>query len=295
MKVKRSILMIRKTNTYFLLPAIIFVGLFYIVPNLYNFIYAFTDWSTFKSEINFVGLKNFIILTEENYVWEDLYTTIKFAGLTLVAENLVAFILALALEKRRLINSFFRSVFFIPVLISPLATGYMFKGIFNPEGPVNGLISFVTNTDFSFAWFGSLQASLVLVALVHGWKWFGLTLLIYVAGLNSVPDELIESSRIEGASYMQIVKNIKIPLMGPAFTFNITTGFIGALAAFDISLTMTRGGPARATELMNLLIWMKFGAGRFGIATAISLILFLIIMTAAIILVVFFRRVEVEL
>ena len=271
-----------------------FIILFYIVPNIYSFIFSFTDWNTFKTEINFIGLKNFRHLIKEGVIWEDLFTTFKFAGMALIAEIGVAFILALALEKKKFINSFFRSVFFIPVLISSLATGYIFKGLFDGNGSVNTLISFITNTDFNFEWFGSLTASLVIVSIGHAWKWFGVSMTVFIAGLNSVTNELIEAAKIEGASYLQIVKNIKIPLIIPAFTFSVTTVFIGAFSAFDIALAMTKGGPARATELLNLFIWIKYGTGRFGYATAISLILFLIIIVLAIIIVTYFRRKEIE-
>jgi raffinose/stachyose/melibiose transport system permease protein len=280
---------------YFVLPAFIFIFLFIVLSNGLNFVYSFTDWNAFKTEINFVGLSNFSEMAGEGILLRDILTTVKYAISLCIISNLAGLALALALEKTTRVNGIFRTIFFIPVLISSLATGFMFKGILGMKGLINQLFSFIGLTEFSINPLGNINFVIFVIALVHTWKWLGLTILIYVAGLNTIPKELIEAAEIEGASLFQIIKNIKIPLLGPAFTFNIATSLIGALSVFDLVLALTRGGPARASEVINIFIFKQFFSGRFGYATSMSLVLFILIIIVAVPLIIYLRKREVEL
>jgi raffinose/stachyose/melibiose transport system permease protein len=291
-------LKITKDRTYlvlFILPAILLVSIFFIIPNILNFYYSFTDWSSYKSTINFVGLYNFKELFGEGDIIKDLWTTIKYSVMVGVITNVVALILALALEKTTRLNTFFRTIIFIPVLLSTLAAGYIFKGILSPDGPLNVFLSFLTGREVDFAYLGSLKYSLFILAVIHSWKYLGIALLVYIAGLNVIPEELIEAARVEGASYIRVVKDVKLPLLGPAFTFNIVTSLIGALTTLEIVLAVTRGGPARVTEVLNMFILREFGTGKYGYTVAISLVLFIIICLFAFPMVLYLKKREIEL
>jgi raffinose/stachyose/melibiose transport system permease protein len=132
--------------------------------------------------------------------------------------------------------------------------------------------------------------------MVHAWKWGGIHMMVYIAGLKAIPNELIEAARVEGASNLQIFRAVKLPLLAPAITFNVTLTFVGALASFEMILAMTNGGPAQSTEVLLFEVWRQFGQnGDFGLATAISLIAFVIIIVSAVPLIVTLRRREVRL
>jgi len=292
-KFKRS--KINYINYNFLIPALILIFVFFLVPNILNFIYSFTDWNTFKTELNFVGLRNFIELTIEKTLWRDLLTTFKYAIFVTIVSNILGLAIALALEKTSKINGIYRTLFFIPLTIAPLAAGYLFKGIFDTDGTLNYILSIITNRDINFQWLGKINIVIFMVGLVQVWKWLGLRMIIYIAGLNAIPKELIEAAKVEGSNFWQILKNIQIPLIGPSLTFNITMSFVTSLFVFDTVVSMTRGGPARASEVANLFILYKFGEGRFSYATTMSLILFLIICVVSIPLITFFRKRELEL
>ena len=283
-----------KNNYYLIIPAFIFTLTIFIIPNILNFYYAFTNWSAYHSQVNFVGLRNFIELTKEGYLWRGLFTTIKYAVFITIVENSMALVLALVLEKTSRINGFLRSVFFLPVLISPLAAGYLFRGILDPKGSLNHLLSNIFFTKINFPWLGTLSLTIFVAGLVHAWKWGGIHMLIYIAALNTIPPELIESARIDGSNYWQIFKNIKLPLIGPALTFNISLIFVGALSVFDLIFSLTSGGPGTATQVLNFFIYKQFSTGRFSYATSISVVLFLVILITGISLVVFLRKREVE-
>jgi len=277
----------RDYKGFLIIPALLFVFTFYLLPNILNFIYAFTDWSVFKTEINFVGIQNFIELSQRGEIWKDLLITLRYGLLVMILINLTNLVLALALERTCLFSRIMRTVFFIPVLIAPIAAGYIFKGFFGSSGIVADI--------FNINLLGSMRYALYATIIVHIWKFMGVGLLVYIAGLNSVPEELIEYARIEGANEFQIIKNIKIPLIGPSLTFNIALSMIGGLKVFATVLAMTQGGPARSTEVLNIFILQNFATGRLGYTTAISLVLFLVIFIIAIPLIIFLRKREVEL
>jgi raffinose/stachyose/melibiose transport system permease protein len=277
----------RDYKGFLMIPALLFVFTFYLLPNILNFIYAFTNWSVFKTEINFVGIQNFIELSQRGEIWKDLLITLEYGLLVMILINLTNLVLALALERTCLFSRIMRTVFFIPVLIAPIAAGYIFKGFFGSSGIVADI--------FNINLLGSMRYALFATIIVHIWKFMGVGLLVYIAGLNSVPEELIEYARIEGANEFQIIKNIKIPLIGPSLTFNIALSMIGGLKVFATVLAMTQGGPARSTEVLNIFILQNFATGRLGYTTAISLILFLVIFIIAIPVIIFLRKREVEL
>jgi raffinose/stachyose/melibiose transport system permease protein len=283
----------------FALPAFILVGCFYILPNALNFVLAATDWSATRPSPSIVGWRNVEDLAGDTIVWNALWTTIRFALIVMVAANVVALALAVALEGSGRFNLVLRTVFFLPVLVSPLAAGYVFLGILGTDGALNQLIDplavAVGLPAPSVQWLGDMGTTLTIVALVHAWKYGGIHMLVYLAGLKAIPEEVVQAARIDGASRWDLIRRVKLPLLGPAFTFNITLSLIGALAAFDIILAMTKGGPARATEVLNLVVFREFGTGRFAFATTIGLLLFVVILAVAIPLIAYLRRREVTL
>ncbi len=283
----------------FLLPALVLILAFYVLPNLINLYLSLTDWSTYKSAINFVGLRNFADLAKTGELTGSLFVTLRYAVVVMVVENIAALALALGLEESTPMNIFLRSVFFIPVLISTLAAGYVFQSYFAPTGTFNSILNTVV-VPLGFApvkigWFGDLNWALYVVAFIHAWKFGGVHMFVYLAGLKAIPHELVESARVEGANSIQIFRYIRVPLLAPAFTFNITLTLIGALSIFDLVLATTRGGPGRATEVMNMTVWREFGTGAFSYSSAIGAMLFVVVLIVAIPLIVFLRRREVTL
>lgn len=287
-----------KNNQYkifFLLPAIIVLLIFFITPNILNFFYAFTDWNSYKSEINFVGFENFKYLIQEGALWKDLIITLQYAFLVAIFQNIIALTFALLLEKTKFINKVYRIFFVIPVLISSLATGYLFKALLDPKGAVNSFLSLISGKDIHIAFLGSLDFTIFILVFVHCWKYFGLSMLVYIAGLSYIPIDLIEAARIEGAGPFRIIKNIKLPLLGAAFTFSLTTTLVGTMGSFELPIALTGGGPARTTEVLNIFIFNLYGFGRLSYATCINLVFFIIICAIAIPMINYLRRREIEL
>ncbi len=286
----------KNIQVFFIVPALLFILVFFILPNIYNFYYSFTNWGPSTTDIKFIGFSNFLSISKNNRIFKDIWITLKYSFFVMFFMNTAGLGLALALEKNTRINQLFRILFFTPMLFSTLAAGYIFKAIYLPEGPINYFLNLIPGVNIHFAYLGSMEYTLIFVAAIQAWRWTGLNMLVYIAGLNTIPSALIEASKIEGASFWQTFKNVKFPLLGPAITFCIATSFIGSISAFDVIMAVTQGGPGGSTEVLNYFVFREFGASsNWGSAVAISLVLFFIICILGIPLISFLRKREIEL
>lgn len=262
---------------WFLVPALVILVVFFFVPTIFNFVYAFTDWSSFKSAIGFVGLDNFTSLLANGNLLADLRITLVYAILVAFFQNLFGLVLALVLERDTRINRFARVAFFVPVVMSALAVGYIFQALLKPTGGLNQILGLVTGQDIHIAWLGSTTWTILVVSLVHAWKWMGLSMLIYLAGLKTINEDVIEAARIDGSNWWTTFRSVRFPLLAPAVTFNVATALLGSMNGFDIVQATTGGGPGGTTELLNIFIFRTFGQGLFAQATTMSLALFLMV------------------
>lgn len=277
---------------WFALPAIAVFAVFFLLPNLLNFVYPFTDWSAFKSGVGFAGLSNFETIWQDGSLMRAIRVTVFYAVGVAIFQNAFGLGLALLLERDTRFNRFFRALFFLPVLISALAVGYLFQALLSQDGAVNRILSDLTGSHVDVPWLGSPTWTLLVVTLVHSWKWMGLAMLVYLAGLKSVPGEMLEAAKVDGASRWRTFWSIRFPMLAPAVTFNVTTALIGSMNTFDIVQATTKGGPAAQTEVFNIYMFRVFGQGLYAQASAMSLVLFGIVVLLAIPVVIGLRRRE---
>ncbi|GAA4631562.1 sugar ABC transporter permease [Actinoallomurus vinaceus] len=277
---------------WFLAPAFLILLVFFFVPTLFNFIYAFTDWSSFKSAIRPVGLANFQDLISDGTLLRALRITVVYAVLVAIFQNVFGFVLAVLLERDTLVNRVARVFFLIPVLMSALAVGYIFQALLKPDGSMNRLLGLVLAHHVDYPWLGDTTWTIVTVSVIHAWKWMGLSMLIYLAGLKTIPAEITEAARIDGASRWRMFWSVRFPFLAPAVTFNVSTALLGSMNGFDIVQATTGGGPARTTEILNIFIFRTFGQGLFAQATTMSLVLFLVVALMAFPVIAILRKRE---
>lgn len=266
---------------WFIVPALAVLVVFFFVPTVFNFVYAFTNWSSFSSQISFVGVDNFTSLFANGALVSGLRVTLVYAVLVAVFQNVFGLILALVLEADTRVNRFARVAFFVPVVMSALAVGYIFQALLKPDGALNAALGAITGTEVTTAWLGDTSWTIVVVALIHAWKWMGLSMLIYLAGLKTIDQDVLEASRLDGASWWQTFRTIRFPLLAPAVTFNVATSLLGSMNGFDVVQATTEGGPGGTTELLNIFIFRTFGQGLFAQATTMSLMLFVMVAVLA--------------
>ncbi|MEU0528906.1 carbohydrate ABC transporter permease [Amycolatopsis tolypomycina] len=277
----------------FALPAFVLVAGFFVVPFVLNIRFAFTDWSGYSDAITANGLDNFRTLADQDLLWNAIRATLIYAVIAMLVQNVFSLSAALLLQRRTRVNGFFRSLFFIPVLIAPVAAGYIWSAILAPSGPLNKAIGIV-KPGFEYAWLGHSGSALASVAFIDAWKWSGLITLVYIAGLNAIPASLIEAATLDGANGWKRFWKIRFPLLAPAFTFTVVVTLLGALNAFDIAMATTHGGPGTATTVLNVAMFNQYASGFFGTSSALSLIVTILVLVIGVPLIFFLRRREIE-
>jgi len=268
---------------YFALPAVLLYGTFFIVPSLSGIVYAFTDWSSFSDEVNFVGLRNFAkIFSPGEYYLAYFSNTFVFTGATIVLKTAVGLGLALLLNEgvKRFVN-LYRVLIYLPVVLPFIVVGLIFRSILNPAtGLLNAFLRSVGLDALAMQWLVDPHLAIYSVVVVDSWKGIGYIMVILLAGLQTIPKDFYEAAEVDGANAWQRFRYLTIPLLMPAIAIVTVLNVLYGLRVFDIVYAMTNGGPGYATEVLSTGIFKAFSQGQYGLGTAISTILFLILIAA---------------
>lgn len=277
----------------FVLPALIMFIFAVVIPLIQGFYYSFTNWDGVSRTYNYIGMRNFINLIHDKNFYITLINTLKFAILATILENILGLLLALVLDTSIKGKHFFRTLFFLPTVITPILAGFIWSRIYDSAIPK--LFSIFGINDI-LSPLGNAKLALYGVVLIQIWLGAGFAMIIYIAGLQGIPGELLESSRVDGANTLQQIWSIKLPLLAPAITINFVSIAIQCLKIFDIVFVATSGGPGYSTETIAMLIYQRaFGDNIAGYSTAIGVVFFFIILFVSLIQIVVLRKREVEL
>lgn len=260
------------------LPALILFSVFFVYPLLRGIGMSLTDWDGMGTA-KFVGLKNFLDFFSDQRAMQDIKTTLIFAVGSAVLLNLVGLGYALLMNSEFRGKSIARVIIYLPAIISPLIMGYIWYFLLQPgRGFLYHAFAQLGLPDLIGNWMGSYASSMAVLVLVNVWQFAGMTMIIYLAGLQAIPGELLEAATIDGASPWQRFSRVTIPLLMPAIRINVVTNIIGSLSVFDIIMSLTEGGPGYSTESLSIYIMRMCYGSRTGYSTAVALILFFIIL-----------------
>ncbi len=278
----------------FILPALIVYLVFRIIPTIGGIVYSFTSWDGLNAAVNFIGVKNYLdLLSDRDFIY-SFGITFKYVFFAIILHNFVALFLALLIENAGRTKGIFRTIFFYPNMFSLLVGGYMWTFVFSKAFVDVGRNTFLTFFDQS--WFGDPQLAFITIITVSTWIGMGYNMIIYIAALNGIPDELIECAHIDGAGPITTFFKIKLPLIMHALTICIFLTIRAAFKAFDVVVALTNGGPAGTTEVVALNVYIEaFIKSNYGYASAKAIILFLVIFVVAIIQLSVMKRLEVDL
>lgn len=294
MKLKKKFDM---TAFVFIAPAFLFFTLFIIVPTVASVYYSFTSWDGISPNVKFIGLANYKEIFTSARFGNALKNTVILTVFISIFENVIALALALIVDNVRWGKNFFRSAFYIPVLISGIVSGFIWKIMYNYNfGTFNAVLDNIGLEGWKQDWLGNSKLTLIMIGIVLIWKGAGYYMIIYLASLQSVSTELIEAAQIDGASPWQRFRSITVPLISGAFTINFTLSLINGLKVFDQINVMTDGGPGFTSEtLVYLLYKVGFNEGRQGFGTAVGIMLLFIIIVLNTIQQKFLRSREVQM
>lgn len=286
-----------KTTTAFIAPAFIFFTLFIIVPTVSSVYYSFTSWDGISPEVKFIGLANYKEIFTSARFGNALKNTVILTVFISILENVFALALALIVDNVRWGKNFFRSAFYIPVLISGIVSGFIWKIMYNYNfGTFNNILTNLGHPELKQDWLGNAAFTLLSIGVVLVWKGAGYYMIIYLASLQSVSVDLLEAAQIDGATAIQRFRYITVPMISGAFTINFTLSLINGLKVFDQINVMTDGGPGFTSEtLVYLLYKVGFNEGRQGFGTAVGIMLLFIIIVLNTIQQKFLRSREVQM
>lgn len=264
-----------------LLPGLLIFAIFFMLPSLMSFYFPFTDLNNAFKVTRFVGFDNFVSVfdSEDNVL--AFKNTFIFAIVTSVFKVVFGLLLAILANQKLKSVLFLRSILFLPVILSTVAVSLAFHAIFHPSrGLLNTFLHMLHLDALAMSWLTNPSIVIYSASFVEIWKWTGLTMILFLAALQSVPEEVIEAAKIDGATSWKLLRYVTLPLLGPVMNTTIILNVIGGLRVFDLIYSLTGGGPGNASSVINTMVFKAFAAGRNGEGAAANLVLFLVVLIA---------------
>lgn len=272
----------RHVPLWFIIPALALYAFVTLVPSARGTVYAFSDWNGISPDFDLIGFGNFVEVFSDPLALAALVNTLTFAAVTMILQNGIGLLLALALNTVVKTGGVLRTIFFAPVVLTPLVCGYIWSYLLAPTGGVNAVLGAVGLESLQQNWLGDPQFALGAVCLAYLWQFTGFSMVIYLAGLKALPSEVIEAAVIDGAGPVRRFFWVVLPLINGAVVINLLLTLINGLAQFDQVYAMTGGGPARATETISTVVYkVGFQGGDMPYATALATVMAIVVAVLA--------------
>ena len=268
----------RKWTLLFVVPALLIYTIFFIFPTLAGLALSLFNWDGISTNIDFVGVQNYSNLAKDPIFLSAITNNIKFTLTVLMITIVLSLFLAIHVVRKTRFNVIMRVIFFLPLVLSSIAIAFIWTFLYDPN---MGVVNAVLHTfwpQWTPAWLGDPSIAIFALAVVHIWTHTGQILIIFVAGLQTIPPDLYEAASIEGASPWQSFRHVTWPLLAPVTIIATVLTTIQSFKAFDLVFVMTDGGPFYSTEILATFIYHQaFGNYKFGYAAAASVVFMLLI------------------
>lgn len=265
---------LRAVPFYFVIPAAVLYAFVVLWPSIQGVGFAFTDWDGLSPHMDFVGFRQFAKVFQDQAALSALGHSLELAVGITVVQNLIGLLLALGVNSRIKSRNVLRVFLFAPAVITPVAAAFIWQYMFTPDGIINQLLKLVGLDAAQQNWIGDPNVALVSIAIIVIWEYAGYSMVIFLAGLQSVPEETIEASLVDGAGALRRFWYVVRPELAPAMTINLMLSVIASLKLFDQVQVTTGGGPGHATETLSTVIYKNvFQFGQFGYGIALAVIL----------------------
>jgi len=274
----------------FAVPAVLAILVLRYAPSLAGGAFAFTDWDGLSPQANFVGLDNFATVFANPITADAIWHTLVLGFAFVILVNVVGILLALALNQSLRTRNILRAIFFLPFALSQLATAFVWQFILAYDGPLNTLLRGIGLEDLQKSWLGDPTLAMPAVIVVMVWQYSGLAMIIYLAGLEGISEEIHDAAAVDGAGAFRKFWDVTLPLLAPAITISLTLTLIFGLGAFDQILGLTNGGPVNATQTIATQVWQQtFVYSNFAQGTTLAVIFTAIVTLLAVIQLVVLR------
>ncbi len=258
-----------RTGCLFLLPAVLFLVFTSLYPLTYALFLTFFRWDLkISPERSFIGLDNYVYAIGDSQFHSSLWVTLIFVGVTVTVEVVLGMVIALMVTRETSHGRVVRSLLLIPMVMTPVVVGILWRILFNPDfGLVNYILSLFGADPTKLLWLGDPDLALWAVMITDIWEWTPFVVLVFVAGLTSLPVDTFKAARVDGASSWQIFWKITLPLLKPVILVTVLLRFLDAFKVVDTVYVMTYGGPGDSTKLLSFFIY-ETGLKYFNIGYA---------------------------
>ena len=272
------------------LPLLVYIVIV-IIPLFSSFYFSLTDWNGFSKTYHWVGLDNFLRIGTDPLFSNAIKNTILWMIAAVIVPSGGGLFIALILNEGMKGSNFYKSLFYLPICLSLAVVGQVWIWVFQPDwGIINEVLRAIHLDAWTIAWLANSNTALPAVIFAWSWQQVGLAMVIFLAGLTSIPSDLTEAAQIDGASYTQALRHVVIPLLSPATVVVIALAIINSLKSFDIVYIMTGGGPFHKSDTLAMYMYLEsFKSYYMGYGSAIAVVLFLI---AMVIIAFYFRQVR---
>ena len=268
-----------------LLPAFILYLVFVIIPFIVTFFFSITNYNKYHiNNYHIVGLKNYLQILDIPMLKVALINALKYALLMTFFQSLIAIPLSSLLNRKMKLSNFYRAAFFLPAMFSPLVMGFLWQVMLGPKetGLVNQFLIFLHLPTGDFL---SAKSGMNSVIFTQVWQWVGWAVVIYLANMKNISEDMLEAARIDGASGLQVFFRITLPLLQPAVTVVFVSSLVGGLKVYDIIQAMTKGGPGYSTEtILTAMIKIGFTQGNYALSAAFGVVFFVLVMIVTMLL-----------
>ena len=283
---------LEKQYLLLVIPGFVIFTIGIIIPTILAFRFSLTSWNGLTPDKPFVGLKNYVTLFNDSNFLQSWWFTIKFTIGNTIIQNVLALLFAVALDSGIKAQKIYRTVLFIPCLISSVIVGFIWLKMYSNVLPE---INEWLGTNINFLLFGSGETVLSGLLIANNWQWIGYWMLIYLAGLQSIPAELYEAAKVDGAGAVSRFFNITIPMLAPSITICVVGITTGSLKVYDLLVSSTGGGPGRSSTSVILQIYnTAIGARQFGYGSVMSVTLVFALLLVALVQVKTLKSREVQ-
>lgn len=283
------------TINLFYVPALLLFALFVIYPFFKGIYLSFSNWNGYSRSFKMIGFKNYINLFKDRNVHRAFANTLVYGVGSTLIQNVLGVLFAVFLNRKFRGRSLVRTVIYLPVMIAPLIMGYVMYFFFNyNRGAINDILKLFGASPVD--WLADGNRAVAILTVVNSLQFVGISMVIYLAGLQNIPSMYYEAAQIDGIDSFQKFFRITLPLLMPAITSSVTLNLIGGLKLFDVISALTGGGPGYDTHSLSTLIHKYyFGGERAGYASAIGMVFFVFIMIVSNVVVKALQKRQVEL
>lgn len=285
----------KKKSILFTIPAFLIYTVLMIVPIIGAFLLSFTDWNGISASYNITGAKNYLDMLSDERLRNAIFVTLKITVVVAVTVNVLGLLIAMMLNRARRMTNVFRSIFFLPYVLSTVAISFIWLAILSYTGVLNSLLDMVGLENLAADYIGNANNAIWSICVIEIWRMLGFHMVLHLASIQTVPQSLYEACIMDGGSRWHQFRYVTLPMIVPGITISVIMSIMTEMKQYDIVKVITNGGPGYATETVTYnIVTQAFGNNMLGYSSAIAVFLFIVIAAISVLQIQLSKKLEVS-